>query len=252
MSDSFYRLMFLEREMVKRSPRYPRHNLAKSIEMARRLFAGAHQAKIDVDSAAKVIGYAGSGGGAATSALGALRQFGLVDGLRGDVAVSELAMRIIQPMDEAERVGALHEAAMKPEVFSSIVNQFGGRLPASDDPIRSFLIRQEGFSASGAEEVIQALRETISSLPEKHGDTPTGPRPEEAQESDDEEGRSNVPVANAPKPSDAIGVGELITLPLGQNCKAELRLIGEVTSSSYARLIRHLELLRDIASEEGE
>lgn len=236
--------------MIKRSPRYPRHNLAKAIDMTRKLFVGAHQSKVDVDSAAKVIGYAGSGGGAASSALGAMRQFGLVDGLRGDVAVSDLAMRILEPMDDQERASAMREAAIKPEVFGRIVNQFGGRLPGSDEPIRSFLIRTGGFSAGGADEVIASLRETLSSLPE---DAPTTVSTKAIEEADD----PAEPAANDPDSTRSSGarptapiVGELITLPLGINCKAELRLIGEVTASSYNRLIRHLELLRDIAEEE--
>lgn len=237
--------------VAKRSPRYPRQNLSKSIDMTRKLFAGAHQSKIDVDSAAKVIGYSGSGGGAASSALGALRQFGLVDGLRGDVAVSELAMRILEPMNDRERADALREAAMRPEIFERIVSQFGGKLPGSDEPIRSFLIRHEGFSAGGADELIATLRETLSSLPDAAPEVVNSVVSEEvdhgqsAAESVENADQSSSSRSKAP------AIGELITLPLGQNCKAELRLIGDVTASSYGRLIRHLELLREIAEEEG-
>lgn len=236
--------------MAKRSPRYPRHTLPKAIEMVEKLFAGAHQSKVDSDSAAKVIGYAGSTGGAAQSALAALRQYGLVDGLRGDIAVSELAMRILQPMDEAERVDAIRAAAMKPEIFGRVLGQFDGRLPGSDEPIRSFLIRHEGFSTAGAEELIDALRSSLASVPEtpsKSADTTEAAEAGEAEAVGADADQTN----NPPPPAAAPVKGELITLPLGQNCKAELRLIGDVTDASYARLIRHLELLREIAAEEG-
>jgi len=237
--------------MVKRSPRYPRHTLSKAIEMVEKLFAGAHQSRIDADSAAKVIGYAGSTGGAAQSALAALRQYGLVDGLRGDVAVSDLAMRILQPMDEAERVEALRTAAMKPEIFGRVLSQFGGRIPGADEPIRSFLIRQEGFSTAGADELIEALRSSLASLP------PEAPPKvqDDGFESTSEESHISQRGAHSaeitPITAVAPAKGELITLPLGQNCKAELRLIGAVTDASYARLIKHLELLREIAAEEN-
>ena len=232
----------------KRSPRYPRHGLAKAIEMTRKLFDGAHQAKVDVDAAARVIGYAGSSGGAAQGALGALRQYGLVDGLRGDIAVSELAMRILQPMDESERRAAMKEAASKPEVFERVLAQFGGKLPGSDEPVRAFLIRQEGFSANGANDVVEALRNTMSTV--IMDDAP------ETQNSP-----SEAPVAVAaklePAASDVFpplsshdgNGGELITLPLGQDCRVQLRFVGEVTSVSYARLIRHLELMKEVLSE---
>jgi hypothetical protein len=221
--------------------------------MIKKLFNGVHQSKVDVDTAAKVIGYSGSGGGAASSALGALRQFGLVDGLRGDVAVSDLALRILQPMDEEERVSAMREAAMKPEIFSRLVNQFGGRLPASDEPIRAFLIRQEGFSTAGANELIKTLRETLIALPEAPRGLPTRPLDEE------EEAQTNTAALEAPQqsapqaaqaPSADLVPGELITLPLGHTAKAELRLLGEINAVTYSRLIRHLELLREMAAEE--
>ncbi|NIJ28354.1 hypothetical protein FHT00_000282 [Sphingomonas insulae] len=220
--------------------------MAKAIDMTRKLFSGAHQSRVDVDTAAKVIGYAGSGGGAAASAIGALRQYGLVDGLRGDLAVSDLAMRILQPMNDQERSDAIREAALKPELFAKISNQFGGKLPSSDEPIRSFLIRAEGFSTGGADEFIGSIRDTLGSLPETSqemnllGDISVPPA-------------ANLPhdePMSSPTHSQVEAVGEVMTLPLGQNCKAELRLIGDITAASYGRLIRHLELLREIALEE--
>lgn len=244
--------------MSKRSPRYPRQNLSKSLEMVKKLFDGAHQSKLDVDTAAKVIGYSNSAGGAASSALGALRQFGLVDGLRGDMGVSDLAMRILEPMDDNERVSALHEAAMKPEMFEKIVNHFGGKLPPLDEPIRAFLIRQESFSASGANELVSALRDTMSFLPPlKEANLSFAASSGKAQEdsaevddhvaeADDVSGRSGYKPPAGPHDS------ELITLPLGLDCRAELRLVGKVTASAYGRLIRHLELMRDIAEEDGK
>ena len=240
--------------MVKRSPRYPRQNLAKSLEMVKKMFDGAHQSKLDTDTAARVIGYSNSASGAASSALGALRQYGLVDGLRGDLAVSNLAMRILQPLDEDERSAALHEAALKPEIFERILAQFNGKIPPMDEPIKAYLIRNEDFSASGAQEVVETLRQTLSFLPQKVEESSnTKPAASNEPETNMASVGTGNPIADAadqklPQPP---GAGELITLPLGLNCKAEVRLIGKVTHSAYDRLIRHLELLRDIAAEDS-
>jgi hypothetical protein len=159
-------------------------------------------------------------------------------------------MRILEPMNEQERADAIREAAMKPEIFDRIVNQFGGKLPGSDEPIRSFLIRTEGFSPSGADELIDTLRETLSALPvvtEGNGGSPSFD-PGSPPDPHHEPGGANE---SSPLRLSSAVVGELITLPLGQNCKAELRMVGEVTAASYGRLIKHLELLREIAAEEG-
>ena len=235
--------------MAKRSPRYPRHNLAKAIEMTRKLFNGAHQSRVDVDAAAKVIGYASSTGGAAASAIGALRQFGLVDGLRGDVGVSDLAMRILQPLDDKEYREALSEAAKKPEIFGRIFGQFNDVLPGSDEPLRAFLIRHEGFSTAGANELISALRETMASLPQ--GKPPLAMSTEPVLGADESQTAAQEVSPEPSHPVPASGGGsELIVLPLGASCRAELRFVGEANSTALNRLIRHLELMRDILVED--
>lgn len=238
--------------MAKRSPRYPRQSLAISLEMAKKVFDGVHQSQVDADTAAKLIGYTNSRSGAAAGALGSLRQYGLLDGLRGGVSVSDLAMRILQPMDQEERAAALQDAAARPEMFGRIISKFGGRLPSADEPIRAFLIRQEGFSSGGANELIKTIRETLSGVPQASEPS----RPDQAlngeAEPEPKEAPANDAAAIASKISSSAHVGELITLPLGQNARAELRLIGDVSATSYARLIRHLELLRDMAAEEAE
>ena len=232
---------------IKRSPRYPRLNLTKAVDLVERLYKGAHQSRVDVDTAARVIGYSNSSSGAAAGSIGALRQFGLVDGLRGDLQVSDLAMRIIQPMHEQERLEAMREAAARPEIFGSILGQFNGELPRSDEPIKAFLVRQQGFSQSGAEDVIATLRETVAGLPGV-------PSKEEVREEKIPADRQQEPLPKvrpvSPAPLVLLEDTELIVLPLGSACKAELRFVGEVTSVAYERLIRHLELMRDMLVED--
>ena len=231
---------------IKRSPRYPRIDLSKAIALVERLYDGAHQSKVDADTAAQVIGYSNSASGAAAVALGALRQFGLVDGLRGDVSVSELAMRIIKPMNDEEQIEALHEAANKPDIFTNVLNQFPDGLPRSDAPISAFLVRQLDFSQGGATEVISVLRATMDRLPSPSPISvplvPSSPGLSEEGEVARDEAR---PFSSRSQTAEASLEGDLVVLPLGPNCRAELRMIGEVSLKAYDRLIRHLELLKE-------
>ena len=55
---------------IKRSPRYPRLNLTKAVDLVERLYKGAHQSRVDVDTAARVIGYSNSSSGAAAGSIG--------------------------------------------------------------------------------------------------------------------------------------------------------------------------------------
>ena len=241
--------------MAKRSPRYPRHDLSQAIDMIEKLFIGVHQASTDVDSAAKVLGYAGSRGGAAAGAIGTLRQYGLIDGKRGDVSVSDLALRILRPHDQAEKFDALTEAAHKPSTFAAVIKNFNGNIPRADDPVKAFLIREEGFSSTGATEALETIRQTFALL----DDEPNG---EEASleglsveptttPGASQKNASTLPLAGiSPSVRELEEPGELISLPLGKGCRAEVRFVGGVTAPAYARLIQHLELLREIAEED--
>lgn len=236
---------------IKRSPRYPRFGLDRALELIERLYDGAHQSKVDADTAAQVIGYSNSSSGAAAGALGTLRQFGLVDGMRGDMNVSDLAMRILQPLNGEERVEALHEAAFEPEVFSKVMDQFDGELPRADAPIQAFMVRQLGFSNKGAGEALAALRETFSGLPdlptEESGPSPDAGKGHEAI--DDKIIDSSPSVEAVSEPSSYSKADEIIVLPLSSDCKAEVRFVGSVTQTAYARLIKHLELLAETLEE---
>ncbi|WP_336978719.1 hypothetical protein [Altererythrobacter fulvus] len=222
--------------------------MSKAVGLAKRLYEGAHQSKIDADTAAKVIGYTSSSSGAGAGAIGALRQYGLVDGLRGDINISDLAMRILQPMDAEEHIAALHTAANYPEVFSQVLRQFPDELPKSDAPILAYLVRHLGFSQSGANEVVSVLRETFDELPDF---------PDDLDESEDEPLPDVEVRVKQPSPADnsissypsGIETDEVIALPLGSDCRAEIRFSGEVTRKTYDHLIRHLELLRETLFE---
>jgi len=234
----------------KRSPRYPRVSLFKAITLAKRLYDGAHQNKIASDTAAQVIGYQNSSSGAAAGALGALRQYGLVDGLRGDVGVSDLAMRILEPMDADEHIEALHEAANRPEVFTQILQQFGGELPKADAPITAMLVRQMGFSRGGATEVLKVLRDTLSELPDEpvEEDVPAT-APTSPSEISREQAKSELSPVMTPATSTR-DAEAILAFPLTPDCRAEVRFLGKVSGKAYERLIQLLNVLRETVDGE--
>lgn len=236
--------------VIKRSPRYPRVSLSKAVGLVSRLYDGAHQAKVDAETAAQVMGYTTSSSGAAAGALGSLRQYGLVDGLRGDLCVSDLAMRILQPMRDEERLEALYEAAKRPEVFAQVLRQFDGELPKSDAPILAFLVRGLGFSQSGGSELISVLRETFSELPAISYPSISDQPAQESIPALEVEPRATPDMLPIVQQQNQTAQGDFISLPLGPRCKAELRFFGEVSAVSYERLVRHLELLRETLDAE--
>lgn len=237
-----------------RSPRYPRISLETAIGYARRLYDEAHRASVDVDTAARLMGFRGRSG-ASQIALGAVRQFGLVDGLRGDIKISDLAMRILQPSSADEEEEARHEAAFSPEVYDSVVAQFDGELPRSDEPIKAFLIRSLRFSKSGAEDCIATLRKTLTELEGyrsnlRQTELPVAPA---AFSKDTPDKRHQIehpaqqPVHATPELSEDY---ELVRIPLTRDCTAELRLVGEVTGGAIDRLVQYIELMRGVWADD--
>lgn len=233
-----------------RSPRYPRFPLMAAVAYAKRLYDGAHRSTIDTITAYKVMGFAGKSGASAT-ALGAARQYGLVETVKTGVRISELGLQILEPSSRREYVRALHDAANKPLVFAQISENFQ-ELPRSDEPIRSFLIRTLDFSKSGADDCIQSLRETQSQLPQL--DDEVGGAVEEAPRTQSEGSESNrgksEPAVEAPLEGKlATPGGELMRIPLTRDCVAELRFSGPLSVPALERLMKHIDLMKDVWAE---
>ncbi|HEX8584286.1 MAG TPA: hypothetical protein VF680_07745 [Allosphingosinicella sp.] len=184
------------------------------------------------------MGFAGKSGSSAT-ALGSARQYGLVEGIGEKTRISDLALRIFEPSSPAERAEALKDAASEPNVFKAIFERFDNRVPASDEPIRAFLIRELGFSPSGAEDCIEAFRATNLELEQATTKTTAvAVAPTRSQITDDRERlREHEPI------------GDFIRLPLTRDCTVELRFSGQVSDRAIANLISHIELMQDVWSE---
>jgi hypothetical protein len=140
-----------------RSPNYPALSLGDSIQRVKLLWSKEKKTAVPADVAAKAIGYGGLNGPSRT-ALGALKKYGLVDSDDSAIRVSDLALSILHPGSEEERLTSTRIAAVMPELFSSL---FTTHAHASDDAIKSYLITKLGFSESGARQVIKTFRDTI-------------------------------------------------------------------------------------------
>lgn len=234
-----------------RSPRYPRISLGDAVGYARRLYTEAHRAKVDAETAAQLMGFSGKSGASAV-ALGAVRQFGLVDGLRGDLQISDLALKILQPVSRDEEEEAMHEAAFRPEVFDALSLHFDGDFPRSDEPIKAHLIRSMGFSQTGASECVSSLRKTLEEV-ERTSFLATGREQSKTEgivaadidaDAESRESQSQPILSQTPAVQ-----SELVRIPLSKSCTAELRLIGDIDQAAIDRLVQYIELMRGVWAE---
>jgi hypothetical protein len=240
-----------------RSPKYPRIPLTEAISHARRLYDGVHRSTISADTAFRVMGYSGKTGASAT-VLGALRQYDLVNGLRGDISISDLALRILEPSSKRERSDAIMEAAHAPEAFRAIFAHFTGNVPKSDEPIRAFLIRTMGFGRGGAEDCIKSFRETQFQAEIERHEFPSDEEqaaPEDAVVDIKDIDWSTAKVLSPPEAAASVSptcvpLREFVRMPLSRDCFAELRFEGEITQVAIDRLVAYIELMKPIWVDE--
>lgn len=232
-----------------RSPRAPKYSLPQSLTYARSIYDAVHRSAVNSAMAYELMGFAGKSGSSAT-ALGSVRQFGLVEGIGEKTKITDLALSIFEPSSSFERSRAIREASSRPEIFRALRDRFNGRIPGADEPIRAFLIRDMGFSKGGADETMRSLRETEQYVLAEHVEII--PERENATEPV-QENVSTAPSALISSEhyseSPAERVTETVRVALAKDCYAELRFYGELTDRAVGNLIRYIELMKEVWTE---
>ncbi|MFZ5669275.1 MAG: hypothetical protein ACOY4K_07260 [Pseudomonadota bacterium] len=182
-----------------RSPGYPSFPLAHVIELAKKIHDADRQHPVPREVAAQHMGFSGLTG-ASDRALSALMHYGLADkAAKGEIRVTDLALRIIHPESGSERREALHRAGFMPDLFSELRSRYPGQ-PPSSGVLASYLSR-ENFAPAAIPPAARAYLETCDFLLR-----------EGAYESDlsgDELGEDSLPLSrsepmmNAPPPTPA-------------------------------------------------
>jgi len=145
-----------------RSPNYPSISLPAAIERVRVIHKSEGQNNVPREVIATHLGF-GSINGASATLMSALGKYGLIESVGGGEArVSDIALRILFPHDNEEKVSAMREAALRPSLFSEIKEKWPDRAP-SEESLRSHLVRN-GFSQGALDQVIQVYRETVESI----------------------------------------------------------------------------------------
>lgn len=227
-----------------RSPRFPSQPLSESLKHARLIYEGVHRSSIDSHTAFRIMGFSGKSGSSA-KALGALRQYGLIEGMGERTRISDLALAILEPASEAERSEAIRTAARAPAVFAAIIERFEERVPSSDEPIRAFLIRDLGFQKSSADDCIRSLRLSLD-LAEQQSREPEEPHMAKTEASFEERDHTGVP--EAPRLPEHQPT-QSVSIPLSKECRAELQIYGEITDRVIQNLIRQMQFLSEVWAE---
>jgi len=242
--------MSLKPQNRNRSPRFPGYAIQDAVSYAGKIYDAVHRSPIDSATAFTLMGFSGRSGASAT-ALGSLRQFGLLDGVGERTRISELALQILQPESASEKSRAIATAAGLPTVFQSILERFDGRLPPADEPIKAFLIRDLGFLKNGAEDCISSLRRTydfVNDLGIDNTSVAAEPEKSATRESvltNSEDGKKfSDTLANEAATEQRSDKHSFVRVPLTRECEAELRFSGPVSERGIDTLVGYLQLMK--------
>ena len=144
----------------QRSPNYPGIDLQTAIESVCELYTkNLGRGQFNPDEAAKAWGYRGPSGPVRVR-IAALRQYGLLDGQRGENP--KLSRRgltfVLRNQASREYRDALQEAALAPPLFREIRDS---KPDASNGVIRHYLIVDRNFTDDGAKRLIDVYRATM-------------------------------------------------------------------------------------------
>lgn len=236
---------------LTRSPNYPAIDIGRAIERVRTLYSTERQHSMSAVQAVKHWGYStlnSPGGGQ----LAALARFGLVDdeGTKDDrtVRVTDLAVKILEHPELAERESAVREAAMLPTVHQDMWQKYGADLP-SEDNLRWFLTRERGFSENGAKDFIKEYRATVefAKLGTAADDEVVSPTPDpggEAGLATSAATHSDVPAQ--PQPLSVAPPGQMppISFPLASGKIVSVSGLGDLSEAEWAQFMAVLAALK--------
>lgn len=145
-----------------KSPKYPNFPLSKAIEYIRMVYDADRAVPLPREVIAKHLGYSGLSG-ASDGTIATIGQYGLLERVaKGEMKVSDLAVDILLPENDAQSQEAINQAALKPPLFREIWNHFEGNVP-SVDALRTYLLRRD-FHDRAIDPVMRSFEPTVAMM----------------------------------------------------------------------------------------
>jgi hypothetical protein len=180
------------------------------------------------------------------SLIGALRQYGILEGSGTALRISDDAVAYYVRDDGPEKTEAMRRMVYKPAFFEELRAEFPGGLPSEGNLIHKLVTK--GFSEDAAEEVIRVYKANVELVDGTDGEYNKA-----------EETPAVTPVTPAttstPKPIVPPPAGSHAwtwTLSVPRQVNAQLSIIGEVTKQDIERLKKQIEFLAESFEDEQD
>lgn len=191
----------------ERSAAYPSTSLEKALDAITRVNGKLGQGPYDRESVAKALDFSGVSG-ASSSLIGTLVHFGLLERQGNSYRRSELAKRIMYPLDDVEKNTAIIEALRRPRLYEKLLDRFNGQgLPSM---LPNILTREytivEGTAPKAAQffrdscEFTGILKNGVITLPDGNAQPAlaTTPQPKKAEHVSIQQSQSTYSQTNIP------------------------------------------------------
>jgi hypothetical protein len=215
-----------------RSPNCPQISFTEAIDKGRKVYENEHTHAAARLVVAQDLGYKGLSG-PALGIIGALRQYGILEGSGDALHISSDALAYFEMDNGPEKQEAVQRMVFAPTLFAELKQVYGAKLP-SEGNLRHTLI-MKGFSSETAEDVIRVYKANVELV----GGEETG-----YSDDDPKKGAAIMTeVVNsmfpAQKPNPTV---QTYAFALSPDARAELSLRGTITPDDLELLRDHVEL----------
>ncbi len=227
-----------------RSPNYPAIDLSVAVERAKQLYGSVQRGGFTPEDAAKAWGYSGPTD-RVRRALGALRQYGLIEAKKGsDARLTNAALTLaLREPESKEFQAALREALRGPGLFNELIDS--GRANDAVGALMHYLVVNKMFTKEGASTLVEVLKASLA-----FAGVATDEDTTELEESVPNEGEDDVrpatPASNTPLPPPG---SITIPIPLSDGSVGTVTLPMGMTASDWRRLDIILKAYKPLDSE---
>jgi len=145
-----------DKDARERNPRFPSETLQEALSRVEKLFTGLGRGAAPAEAVAKAVGY-NSLNGTSRTTLAALSYYGLLSRESSKYKVSDLALRIIRPVNDTDKVSAVWEACLSPKLFGEIQKDHAD---CTESVLVTILIHK-GFTQNGADKAAHVFKDNL-------------------------------------------------------------------------------------------
>lgn len=247
----------------ERSPSFPYIGLTKALERAGQVYAQARRHEARVADVATAWGM-GPKSSSTLQTIAALLAYGLLeDQSSGDtrkLKVTDLAFKALEDQRPGAREAALAEAAVKPKLIAEYLEKWKEGRPADGICISELRI-DRGFTDDGARAFLRVFDDTRGFTNAPASDTVNDKDGGAGRQESVENGDKPPIVVNPPMPPKPQRQGkaavmegerELTTGLLSKDASFRLIVSGQIGVKEIERLIKKLELDKEILADQSE